>query len=426
MILYKKFDVLAFLMGKKATGRKLDWNQATENSKDVQMRVNFKLPPFIFADVKSVDESVDMMNLDAEKYAKLGVIDYDDYIEKYGDDGRFKKYLEFENIRINPEFPFADIISVDELIEAYKPFMYKSRKDLLFNTRKLTCTALINKIIDVFYVDAMSEAYNNNDSATIVTLLDEIIDICHRLGFKEAKSWENLDILPYSLGNSKIGEDTLCISINSAMLCYMGITGNCDACGICYASNSNRMYTAEFLKNSISQRVFIDLDVDTIINNTIKSIETELTSNEVKNLKFLRFNVNGDILNNAQLIKLDKIAEAFLNHFDLKSAYTYTHNKQLNQELAQNIVINSSFMDFKHNKQCLIAFEYSEFLHKYGNILCDGDCNRCSYCKNPDETRTIFFLAHGGKYEGVKAIPVDVMAELKEEKEKAYIEFMGE
>lgn len=297
--------------------------------------------------------------------------------------------------------------------------------DGIFQTKKdnMTATRVINTCIERYFKSRMRDAYIKEDSEKIVEILDEIISIYDYLGINPDADWLDDHILPFSIGNDKIGNDTLCISINTAVLCYMGITGRCDNCDICYAVASNKMYTSEFLKNNISQKHFIESDAESIGFSTLEKILTKLTKKELSKLRFIRFNVNGDILNNEQLKKLNRIAEILMDGLKIKISYTYTHNTGLDFSIAGNILINPSF--YHDTKCCLTVDDFdASMMDDDSMVICNGHCYRCSYCKNPKERRTVIFLAHGGGKKGVKAIPNDLMRILEERKESDYLKFI--
>lgn len=109
MILFKKNDLEKFIAGKKATCRKSDWHQAKAGGKSYQLRINFNYPPFAFADVKSMEK----INLeDLTSFKDLGCSNLEDYLKTYGgcsnESNLNRMYVEFENIILNPEFPWKE------------------------------------------------------------------------------------------------------------------------------------------------------------------------------------------------------------------------------------------------------------------------------------------------------------------------------
>ena len=316
-----------------------------------------------------------------------------------------------------------------EFLAHYRPLLGEAVKDNHFSTKKLTATAILNKTVELFYADVLSELYRSEDIESIEAMLLELLDIAQALGFEHTREWAKFDRIPHSIGNSKIGRDTLCISFNSGMLCYMGLTGQCSNCGICYANNSNKMYTKEFLKNTISQVVILkimqgELSVHEVLRNTIYSINAMYSKPQLNRLAWLRLSVNGDILNNAMLDIIEALAIPIKNVFDLFGVYTYTHNQSLNIGESP-IVFNCSDFKGHGHKTCYTKFKFDiDWLTSERVVLCNGNCNQCPYCKNGNEPRDVIFLAHGGAFEGIEAVPSEFIAYLDYNKANDYLELI--
>lgn len=231
---------------------------------------------------------------------------------------------------------------------------------------------------------------------------------------KKHKDKQHNNIMTHIIGNDKIGEDTLCINISSGLNCPMNILNKCSNSNICYACNQNKQYFKNTVPKNIINQTIINkiilrqITLHEVLNNLVHDIICEYTNKQINNLKFLRFNVEGDILNNDILKVCDTISHTLKTVFNLKECYTYTHNYDLNFKIAENIVINCS--DFKkqgyksvHTIDRLNKKLIKKIINK-SVILCSGDCNNCSYCKNKKDLRPIYFLKHGGKYMGIENI----------------------
>lgn len=319
----------------------------------------------------------------------------------------------------------------NEFLNKYMPLIGKKITDEMFNTKKLTKTAVLNKYVELYIVPAIATAYKNCKvyevgNKEITDLLNEVINVAEtelRIPSNKAVFY-NKNVLTYSLGNSKIGKDTLCISINSSMLCYMGITGNCSNYGICYGCNSNKMYTNEFKKNTLSQIHFIETGTAELINGTIEAIrnDSQITKKQLKNLKYLRISVNGDILNNVQLLKINAIARELIKEFGLISAYSYTHNRDLILSLADSIVFNTSDFYYKGLKSCKTIFEFNPLeYNEETEVLCNGDCNGCIYCKSKNYRNTVLFKAHGNGFPGLDDVNGYILSYLDYNKGNDYL-----
>lgn len=260
-------------------------------------------------------------------------------------------------------------------------------------------------------------AYKNNNLNEVNKLNIEFLRVCEKEDKIPKNKANNLKkgVLTHIIGNSKIGEDTLCISVTSGLSCPMSLLGDCNNCNICYAKNHNKQYFKNTVpKNLINQTlinkvVLGELTLHSLLFELIYDINCSYTQRELNNLNYLRLSVEGDILNNEILRVCEEIAKTLIIVFNLKGAYSYTHNKRLNLSIAPNIVFNCS--DFKNNyynksvfvKGAITPQIKKEILNKEC-LLCLGDCYNCVYCKNKDITLPIIFIKHGGEFEGVKTL----------------------
>lgn len=284
----------------------------------------------------------------------------------------------------------------------------------------------------------MTKNYKNKDYEAINSVCDSLLETSHIMGKVPKITLQRFkrQSLTHSLGNSKIGADTVCISVNCGLLCPMSLTGHCGNCNICYAKSQNRNYFNNTVpKNIVNQiltnKVIIgEISLHRLLFNTITDIYCSYSKNQVSNIKFLRFNVEGDFLDNEQLKVFEGLADSFKTVFDLKSVYTYTHNKKLDFKSVSNIVFNTS--DFK-DRNCTksvhtlqkLSDRIIDKIYNKSVILCNGNCTDCSYCKNRLESRPIYFLAHGGGFEGIKAIPTELKDFIETNKKLDNMEFLG-
>lgn len=286
----------------------------------------------------------------------------------------------------------------------------------------LTKVKLLNKTVELFYRKKFELAILNNDKAKLLALSDEILSLAYDLGFKTDNKWLNNAVLPYSIGNSKIGADTLIFNCSPALLCCSDLKGYCENCNCCYAKNNEVTYGNPFVRNLLSFKKLLTIDIDIIINETLKAISSDRTQKDgfkPKDCLFIRINSNGDILDDIMLKAIDKfvfnLIEAKTNN--LRIAYSYTHNKDLDLNLSQNIVFNLSFKGSETAKRCITAYSWNKkYLDNSKYIICNGECKNCSYCKDKQEKRTIVFMVHGGGFKGLDMLPdglIDVLNENK-------------
>lgn len=286
----------------------------------------------------------------------------------------------------------------------------------------LTKVKLQTEIVKRFYVKPFRQAIINDDKQALLSLVNEMLENSIELGFKVAKKWLDTDVLPYSIGNNKIGNDTLVFNCSTALLCPSALKGHCDVCKACYAVNNEVVYGTPFVRNLLSLKRLLTVDIEVLAINTIKMISTDNTKKDGKKAKealFVRLNSNGDILDNKMLSDVNKFAEKLISadSNNLKVAYTYTHNKDLNVSMADSITFNLSYKTDLKAKKTIVAFKFDKkYLDNSKYIICNGKCFNCPYCKNKDDKRTVVFMAHGGGFKGLDMLPDGLLDVLNAQK----------
>lgn len=317
-------------------------------------------------------------------------------------------------------------MELKEFIDRYVPLIGTEVIDGVFNcplsSKKeengLTKVRLQTEVIKRFYVEPFKQAVVKNDKTALLSLVNEMLDNAILFGFKIAKKWLNDDVLPYSIGNDKIGNDTLVFNCSTALLCPSALKGHCDVCKACYAVNNEVTYGLPFVRNLLSLKRLLTVSIDDLIANTIKAIATDNVKKDGKKAKetlFIRFNSNGDILDSEMLSNINKFAKSLINDCsnNLKVAYTYTHNKDLDVSIADSITFNLSYKTNLKVKKTVVAFKFDKkYLDNSKYVICNGKCFNCPYCKNKDDKRTVVFMAHGGGFKGLDMLPdglIDVL-----------------
>ena len=317
-------------------------------------------------------------------------------------------------------------MNLEEFKEYYIPLIGTEVIDDNFNCpltsdkkmNGLTKVKLQTEIIKRFYYEPVQQAIINNNKQALLSLVNEMLKNAVELGFKIAKKWLNNDVLPYSIGNSKIGNDTLVFNCSSALLCPSALKGHCEVCKSCYAVNNEVVYGIPFVRNLLSLKRLLTVDIEVLAINTIKMISTDNTKKDGKKAKealFIRFNSNGDILDNKMLLDVNKFATSLIKDSSncLQVAYTYTHNKDLDVSMATDITFNLSYKTDKPSKKTIVAFRWDKkYLDNSKYVICNGKCFNCPYCKNKDDKRTVVFMAHGGGFKGLDMLPdglIDVL-----------------
>ena len=293
----------------------------------------------------------------------------------------------------------------------------------------LTKVKLLNKTVELFYRTDFKLAVLNNDKTTLLDLTDDILSLAYDLGFKTDNRWLNNAVLPYSIGNTKIGADTLVFNCSPALLCPSDLKGYCENCNSCYAKNNEVIYGNPFVRNLLSFKKLLTINIDTIIEHTLKAIKTDRRVKDgfkAKECIFIRINSNGDILDDIMLKAIDKfvfsLIEAKTNN--LQIGYSYTHNKNLDLNLSSNIVFNLSFKSSKTAKKCITAYAWDKkYLDNSKYVICNGKCKNCPYCKDKTELRTIVFMAHGGGLKGLDMLPDGLIDVLNDHKASDWAKF---
>ena len=175
-------------------------------------------------------------------------------------------------------------------------------------------------------------------------------------------------------GNKKIGKDTFIINFSSATDCKSKKLGLCKLGKKCYA------FKPEIRYNNPNDPSYClgarRKNCNAINNSTAQEIANfiiaKAQSKRIKiKIKYLRFSEAGDFRSQADIVKINKIAD-ILKPYKIK-VYGYTARKDLNYKgLSDNIVINgSSFM---------INNSFTAVKEPRG-VICKGNCRLCNICK---------------------------------------------
>lgn len=230
----------------------------------------------------------------------------------------------------------------------------------------------------------------------------------------KARPLANTSSLKYSIGNSKIGDDTLILNMGTAMNCPSAKLGLCSLAhrkhggdGSCYALKAEYLYPSSIPYRSI-QKIQFDLwEAEKIAHEMFKVIYKKRNG---KRIKYVRFNESGDFHSVEQVRKAGKIARlvqefCHMAEIPVVRFYTYTHrsdiflgNDELISSLPSNFVINGS--NFKvHNEFRVLDISRSERDKKVDGIkinryTCLDDCSKCSLCKVRSTGITIIQAKH--------------------------------
>lgn len=202
--------------------------------------------------------------------------------------------------------------------------------------------------------------------------------------------------LVISVGNDKIGEDTLICDVSCALDCYCRLKGYCDITSDCYALALEKFRVGKLLKNVLSASRWLS----TSLSEKIDSFE-ELVKKGNGSVKYIRFNAYGDFFDLESLKTAFTIANYFYREYGIRT-YFYTHNKELESYIIKHYAKDDYFVcNFSYpvdNEKQTIAVEIKD-IRKYLNddryIICIGECHYCPYCKMAHLDKIIVFVKHG-------------------------------
>jgi len=191
----------------------------------------------------------------------------------------------------------------------------------------------------------------------------------------------------YSIGNLKIGTDTLIFNMGSAHNCPSAKLGLCTI-PKCYAKKAEYLYPNVLPYRNEQEAFWLANDAFTIAENIQGAFMRH------KGLKYVRVNEAGDFHSKDCLNKLIAIAKMLPQI----KFYTYTHRKDLIDsrtwvKLPKNLVLNTSNFTRKNLNSfngvgTVKVHRLGDFVKVKAHIIragydyaCLGDCSACSLCK---------------------------------------------
>jgi len=201
-------------------------------------------------------------------------------------------------------------------------------------------------------------------------------------------TFKKINKLKVSLGNKKIGKDTIIFNLGPAKECPSALLDMCELApkelggnGKCYALKAERMYPNSWVFRRIQRIQWQLWTAEKIAADMITIIKTR-RSNPIK---FIRLNESGDFSNFEDIKKLGIIARLVGEAYPKIKFYTYSHRKDLRTKfltLPGNVTINGSgFMI--HNEYHInseIPYELKPELAR-DQMVCLDDCSTCNLCK---------------------------------------------
>lgn len=189
--------------------------------------------------------------------------------------------------------------------------------------------------------------------------------------------------VPLKLGNSKIGTNTLIINICGSTHCPSRALGMCELGNHCYAMKSERMFKT-VRDYRIRCEVYWDAHTaEEIAADIVAFIKAQATAKRPNLVTHIRFNESGDFRTQADVDKLNRIAQCVP-----VGVYGFTHRRDLDYTtLCSNITINgSSWMidnEYRvHPTKASYAAATNGGLGDGDVVMCANDCTKCDACKS--------------------------------------------
>jgi len=229
-----------------------------------------------------------------------------------------------------------------------------------------------------------------------------------------------------SVGNAKIGGETIVINMSTAKQCMSAIIGTCvlGAQGKCYSLKDFQRFPKKKERDIRQQKQWACLTPEAIAEGLNK------VAKQFGNVQFVRVNDAGEIRNlptdpaklanvpdklKADLADVDDVSKLKKIGEELKKLgsnlilYTYTHRSDLDiGDLGSNVCVNGSGYMLDNAYIPLELDEYIDTMDlvKKGElkefngvpvtkaVSCSGDCRTCQFCKTKDG-KHIFLAIHG-------------------------------
>lgn len=174
--------------------------------------------------------------------------------------------------------------------------------------------------------------------------------------------------LEVTIGNRKLGQDTMIINMGSATDCPSRALGYCRVRD-CYALKAERLHP-QVLPYRRRQEAYWRNTKATQILHDIRVILRRFPK-----IRFIRFNESGDFWSQDDITKLDFLAVML----DKVEIYGYSARKDLNFQGAQ-FRCKSSGHDNGNNGQTIVIPKTATA--PAGYKLCPTDCRVCNLCKS--------------------------------------------
>jgi len=179
--------------------------------------------------------------------------------------------------------------------------------------------------------------------------------------------------LKCSVGNLKIGKDTVILNITSATDCESLKRGLCQVPeGKCYALRAEKQYPPVLPYRRKQTRIWDSLTAEEIAED-VKAIAQR--PHEVP-IRYLRMQEAGDFRDQADVNKTSRLADLLRG---IVTVYTYTARRDLDyRNISSNLIVNGS--GFMVSNNCKVVGKLEKGVPACRGIK-GGGCYGCTLCK---------------------------------------------
>lgn len=185
-----------------------------------------------------------------------------------------------------------------------------------------------------------------------------------------------------TIGNKKLGKDTLIFNMSSATEC--SAKDVCKHRKRCYALKAERLYPRVKTFRDLQAVRWLLTPAKEIAAGIIEIIEKVKTMKTRPDIKFIRINESGDFISSECIQKLREITDILWEYDPNIQFYGYTARKDLSEHLHKlylpNCCINTSNFDCTYGNSIKVVkdFEIEPLLPAF---KCYRNCRSCDLCK---------------------------------------------
>lgn len=183
--------------------------------------------------------------------------------------------------------------------------------------------------------------------------------------------------MPYSIGNKKIGKDTIIFNMNPSAHCPSKELGLCRHPKKCYAAKAERLYPACLPFRVRQEDYWQETPYFKIAMNFLTVLEKH------KKVKYIRFSESGDFREQRDVDKFYKIADIIYQKRPDITIYGYTARKDLKFQTKPNVILAGTYfmVDNMYSPVTRDEMIRIQIDSKGKEKVCMQDCKICNLCK---------------------------------------------